>query len=145
MPVEFLILPDLDVSYIRFTGHVAINQIDFAFNTYLEDEHYQPGRREFIDLSQVKRLDMSIGGVEAHFKRMLSEHVSVGSAPVTAIYAPDIAIADFAHAYAMMTKTTDAVDVTVYDDPDDVLAALGIRMSAKEFFRTVAGNRTATR
>ena len=137
MPVEYLILPDLDVTYVKYYGHVNTSQIALAFDVHRSDENFRPGRNEFADLSSVKMLDMDFDGVESHFDQMVEKYKENGAVTFTAIYAPQPELTSLAYAYAKLSQTSDLLDAKVYEDAGDALLALEIGIPANEFFRSI--------
>ena len=137
MPVEYLILPELDITYVRYKGRVTTAQVFLAFDAYLSDDEFRPGRPEFADLSRVSEFDIVFSDIRAHFDRVIEFYKSGKSKTFTAIFAPDPDASNMAYAYAQMTNGVDILEATVFVHADDAVAALGLSASAQDVFDLV--------
>ena len=138
MPVEYLILPDLDVTYVKYYGHVSTPQIELAFDVHQTDDDFRPGRSEFADLSLVADLEMDFAGVKSHFERMENAYWENAAATFTAIFAPRPEQASLAYAYAKLSNGSQILHAQVFEEASEALCALGLEISAREFFEQVA-------
>ncbi|MGI9395426.1 MAG: hypothetical protein ACR2OY_12320 [Boseongicola sp.] len=144
MPVEYLILPEFDVTYVKYYGRVTVSQIALAFDVHQSDKDFKPGRGEFADLSNVVKFDMKFANVASHFDRMIKSYSANGAKTLTAIFAPQPDQAALAYAYAKMTQTSDILEARVYEDADKAIRDLGLTIPAQEFFDEVKACGTET-
>lgn len=53
MPARFTILPDRGLVYVRYQGHVTLDDTAEAVGRYMRHPLYRPGQMQLVDLSEV--------------------------------------------------------------------------------------------
>ncbi|MAM61186.1 hypothetical protein [Maritimibacter sp. UBA3975] len=53
MPVQFRILPEINLTYVEYTGRMVVQESVDVFRAYLRHPDFRPGQKHLIDLSGV--------------------------------------------------------------------------------------------
>jgi len=57
MPIEFRILPDRGLVYVRYEGHISFDETGRAFGAYMQHPDMRLGQKQLVDLARVTDWD----------------------------------------------------------------------------------------
>lgn len=135
MPINCAISIDLNIAHVRWSGCVNLTEFRELFAVYLADENYIPGRPELCDFSEFT--DMA-----ADFHQIWSA-LSMVNAPEKlstvktqcVIYAPNDSAYGLARMYQSLAEYEGGVQVTVFREEAEALAALNLTHSTIDEMR----------
>lgn len=86
MPASYRIHADLGLVYVRYAGHVSVQDTRDVFDRFLQDPQNRPGARQLIDLSEVTGFERDLVGLMALQARKAEAFVPPGAPQTLLVY-----------------------------------------------------------
>ncbi|MBY6200479.1 hypothetical protein KUV65_03825 [Maritalea mobilis] len=139
MPVDYRVLPDKNLVYVRYWGVVGIEESFSSFRSYVAEPLARAGQRFLIDLSEVTGMEDDIPGLIAFQAEMAGTFLS-GIAPSFILY---LAPTPTAYSIARMAQRSweglDKPVVVILQDEAQTFDLLGLPdMSLSDLTRRMA-------
>lgn len=126
MSVEFTILPDHGVVYVRYAGVARASDTMAAFESYMQDPLFTPDLKQFVDLSGLSGMDpdyLTLMKVQA----MKADAFMKGKAETLLVYfAPTELALEVARLAAGSWDGVERVVAIVQQDEAEAMAFLGL-------------------
>jgi len=111
--------------YARWSGVVDYNAFERNFDAYLDDVHYQPGRPELIDHSDVSELNINFNLLRSLLRRVNEQSPFVAVETHTVIYSPNDTVYGVGRMYQALAGLSSGIRVEIFQDEQEALSALG--------------------
>jgi hypothetical protein len=126
LPVEYSIIPSLNIAYGRWTGHSNLNEFHAMFAAYLEDQNYAMGHIQLCDFSHIEGLDADFNSIWSALSMMNASNISLGFKPQCVIYAPSDVAFGYARIYQSLAEYEDGIQVTVCREEIEAMTSLDL-------------------
>jgi len=137
MAIDFRILPEVGLVYIRYSGTMTVEESGRALAGYLQHPDYRPGQKQLVDLTDVEEWERDFPKLMALQARKAEAFYKPEAPTLVAAIAPSAKarqVADF------ISRTWDAFENVAYlvsETEDQALELLGIGASSvAELFPT---------
>lgn len=111
MAVDFRILPEVGLVYIRYSGLMLVEESGRALASYLQNPDYRPGQKQLVDLSDVEEWERDFPKLMALQARKAEAFYKPEAPTLIAAIAPNAKarqVADF------ISRTWDAFENVAY-------------------------------
>ncbi|GAA5068709.1 hypothetical protein N0B44_01530 [Roseibacterium beibuensis] len=85
MPVDYRVLPEYNLVYVRYSGRAALDESFAVFGKFARDPLATPGQKHFVDLSKVTEIEEDFPKLIALQARKVGEFMR-GLAPSMLLY-----------------------------------------------------------
>lgn len=127
MPVNFQILPDRGLVYVRYEGATTTSDSIAAFQTYKSDPECQPGQNQLVDLSNVTGIEQEYGKLMC-LQAMKTEVFAAGETETLIVYyAPNPIALKLAHILERPWEVVPGVVPIITQSEAETLSILGQR------------------
>jgi hypothetical protein len=126
MPVELSTCLDLDLVVFDWSGDVTMAEWRVAFDRYLGDAHYRPGRTELHTSLHVRSLDATFKSIWSALSTVNGQAREHGVRTRTVLATPNDVIFGLARIYQTLAQNTDGIVVEIHRTEAEALAALGL-------------------
>lgn len=128
MPAEYKIFQNPDLVFIRFFGHVDIDEITDALSEFGQDSRFRFGMPHYFDLSQLVSFERNMPKIMAWMAMVAGVYPADGSEQLMVFHAPPGPAFDL---MVQIRKSWDGgpkhpVVMRVLQGQDDALQVLGI-------------------
>ncbi|SPF80767.1 hypothetical protein [Pseudoprimorskyibacter insulae] len=126
MPVDYKIIPQQGVVFVRYSGFARMEETGRALGQYLQDPSYVPGQKQLVDLSEVTEVEHNFPQLMEMQARKLDIFLSDKGQTLIAYHAPnDISLG----MSEMILKSWDGISgivARVFRTEEDCLQFLGV-------------------
>lgn len=136
MAVDFRILREFGLVYVRVSGDVTIAEAKEAFRDHMCHPDCALGQKRFIDLSAMTSIESNPVGMMQFLAMMADHFVKPGVQTLMVYYAPTDATRSVAHTMTRSWDVSNFVVARVIDDEQEALQLLGL--SAKSISHLLA-------
>lgn len=127
MGVDYTILHDIGVVYVRYTGVAQADATLEAFGRYMSDPGFRPGHKQFVDFSELTGLGSDYVDI-MNIQMKKAEAFLQGSLETLVVYyAPTDLALQVAEIAARAWDDSSHVVAIVQQDEADALALLGVK------------------
>lgn len=105
---------------------MSLDEFKETFASYLDDEHYKPGRRELIDVRNLEDFDIDFARARAMLRIVNAQSPMEQVKTQTVIWSPNEEIYGLGRMYQQIAELMDGIEVQIFHDQKDALAALDL-------------------
>ncbi|MBU2962184.1 hypothetical protein KO516_15460 [Citreicella sp. C3M06] len=126
MSIDFHILADRGLVYVRYEGFALIDDTMKAFGRYMQHPQARPGQKQFVDLSGVTGYERDFTRLMAIQARKADQFGSGGTQTLMVYYAPSRLGLELAQLVLRSWEGFDAVVALIQQSEQEALSLLGL-------------------
>lgn len=126
LPVEFHILTQHNLVYIRYDGYIRVDDSIRAFSEYTQHPDFCFGQHQLIDLSLVTNFERDFTKIITHQAQQVDVYIKAKNPPILAFLAPSKASYRMAKAAVRSWDQLDCVIPLVLSNENEALEVLGL-------------------
>ena len=132
MPVNYTILKDHGLVFVKYQGVMRIEETMETFGRYAQDPDCRPGQKQFVDLSEITEIEQDFPKLMEIQAKKAEVFMAEGAQTIMVYYAPTELGQRLGNIILRSWEPFDSVVALVIDSEEEALAVLGLRETSIE-------------